>query len=104
MPEWLNKNLTIFVLLFLALVMVGMTLHIAHSQGVDQGMENWSREETGTVIGALLLALTGKGRADPPHADDPVTTIKHVQTEQTTVQRAVPDVIPPPPPTPPAEN
>ena len=91
MPEWLSKNLTIFVLLFLGLVMLGMTLHIAHSQGVDQGMENWAREETGTVIGALLLALTGKGRQDPPHSDDPVTTIKRTQVDQTTVQQAAPD-------------
>lgn len=75
------------LLLYLLLIMLAITAIIATHRNDPQNM-SWAREECGTVIGALLMLITGASKG---HNEPPPGTVKQVTT-QTTVQEADPVV------------
>lgn len=91
--NWLNHNTDKILLFALVLVLLCVTVHIAHHDAGDMEAVTWSEGSFSTVLGALILILTGRiGRADgqtasglPPNmpaADlPPVGTTKTVIVE-----------------------
>lgn len=65
---WIRGNLDKLILLILVVAFALFTLHLQH-HGADKEMISWGREEVGTVLGSLIMVLTGRmnsGKSDPP--------------------------------------
>lgn len=78
--SWWSHNTDKILLYSLVLVLTGFNLFIFF-HGANEKMLDWSQETINTVLGALLLILTGRvARADgqtanglPPTSTPPVT-------------------------------
>lgn len=88
MTNWAVWARTNFNVMLLTVILVGLllfTLHMSHDS-MDREMVAWGREECAAVLGALLLALTGKATRseDPVHPGDRTLRIEkteHVDPE-----------------------
>ena len=56
--EWLRGQFDKIILLVMLLVMLGLTVHSLH-HSTDATITAWFREQTNTVIGALIGMITG---------------------------------------------
>lgn len=66
--NWFRSNLDKLILMGLVAIFATFTLHLVH-HGADKEMISWGREEVGTVLGSLIMVLTGRansGKNDPP--------------------------------------
>lgn len=62
---WRAHNTDKLLLFILVLVLLGVTVHIAHHDPGDMEAVTWSEGSFSTVLGALILILTGRvSRAD----------------------------------------
>lgn len=71
--EWLRGQFDKIILVFMLLVMLALTIHSLH-HSTDQTATAWFREQTNTVIGALIGMITGgaiQRMADKPHDAKP---------------------------------
>jgi hypothetical protein len=73
---WLNHN-TDKLLLFLLVLATGyIVMHIIHHGTADQGALEWAENAFSTVLGALILILTGRvNRTDGQTANGVPPTI-----------------------------
>ena len=76
--SWLNHNTDKLLLYSLVLLTGFMILHMIHHDHIDQQALAWGENAFSTVLGALILILTGRvQRADttpppvPPSPDTP---------------------------------
>lgn len=65
----LRANFDKLLLFVLLLIMLAVVLHLTHGQS-DASNIAWGREQSGTVLGALLGLITGAAlrKPDPPKA------------------------------------
>lgn len=61
---WARTNFNVMLLTVILAGLLMFTLHMSHDS-MDREMVAWGREETAAVLGALLLALTGKTNTRP---------------------------------------
>ena len=62
---WLNHNTDKILLFALTIILVGVTVHVIHHDGGDKQAFGWASEAFSTVLGALVMILTGRiQRAD----------------------------------------
>lgn len=82
--------------------LLAYTLHMAH-HAMDQELISWGREQSAAVLGALLLALTGRSHGQVSVDPNPDAAVSVVSTKTVTATVPPASVIPipayPPPPT-----
>ena len=71
MKDFLRENFSVLLLAFMALGAWAGTIHLMHSTGMDVSNVAWAREQSASIIGALLGLLTGykvgqASKASPP--------------------------------------
>jgi hypothetical protein len=59
MKDFIKEHFDKLLLTFLFLVMVMVTLHMAHHMDADAGDVSWGREQANLIAGALLGLITG---------------------------------------------
>lgn len=65
MTVWLKLNSDALIMLALVCILLLYSLHVMHAADVDLTTLAWCRETTGTVLGGLLMLITGKARHAP---------------------------------------
>lgn len=72
--QWLRASFDKFLLAALFAAGVVLVLHMSHDKA-DTDVIGWAREQSGTVLGALLGLITGRALAGhnnpPPPAEPP---------------------------------
>ena len=67
--DFIRQNFDKLLLASLLLVMLGVIVHMTHDHA-DAGNVSWAREQSGTVLGALITLVTGailaNKKQDPP--------------------------------------
>lgn len=81
--NFLNHNFDKLLLFALVLLMSGIVIHIAHHESGDMQAVTWAQGAFSTVLGALILILTGRvarsdgqtanGAPPTPAVDTPAT-------------------------------
>ena len=72
--SWINHNTDKLLLYSLVLFSGVFMIHVIHHGPADQGLLSWLENAFSTILGALILILTGRvNRADPP-ANPPAGT------------------------------
>lgn len=85
--NWFNHNTDKLLLSVLVVLLIVLNVHLAHHDGTNMQTITWAHDAFNTVLGALILILTGRiNRADradgqttngiPPHSPEtpPVIT------------------------------
>ena len=63
--SWLTHNTDKILLFVLTLILVGVTVHVMHHDAGDMQAFGWASGAFSTVLGALVMILTGRvQRAD----------------------------------------
>ncbi len=81
--NWVNHNTDKILLFILVVILIGMIMHILHHGTPDAPLLQWAENSFDTVLGALIMVLTGRlNRADgqtangvPPPVPAPTQTI-----------------------------
>ena len=75
--EWFWSNFNVILLLVDFIGLLSFTLHLVHD-AMDRDIISWGKEECASVLGALLLALTGRqaGKAAESSTPPPPTETK----------------------------
>ena len=86
--NFLNHNFDKLLLFVLTLLTGSIVIHIIHHQTVDQSAMPWAENAFSTVLGALILILTGRiQRSDGQTANgQPPTPSSTTTISQTTVE------------------
>lgn len=71
MKDWLLQNTDKLLLFVLVLLGGAMMVHILHHGAADNTLMNWLENAFMTVLGALILLLTGHKKDGPPEVPKP---------------------------------
>lgn len=87
--NWITHNTDKMLLFILVLVLIGLNMHIAHHDANDMQTVTWAQGAFSTVLGALILILTGRiQRADNQTASGTPPTSETASKPQETIPNA----------------
>ena len=87
--QWFRAVFNVILLTCILTGLLAFTLHMAHDS-MDKDLISWGKEEVATVLGALLLILTGRGNPQEKPPLDPGTTVSSTKVISTVQEGAPP--------------